>query len=64
MQEELSRLFQEASQELKVAVEEKQVAEIKTSFLGRKGKITTLLRGLGEVPPDQRPIVGRLANEI
>ena len=64
MQEELNRLFQEASEELKVAVEEKQVAEIKTGFLGRKGKITTLLRGLGAIPPEQRPIIGRFANEI
>jgi phenylalanyl-tRNA synthetase alpha chain len=40
------------------------VAEVRTQFLGRKGKITALLRGLGAISPDQRPIIGRLANEI
>ncbi len=64
MKEELEKLFGEALGNLKVAGEESQVTQVRTEFLGRKGKITALLRGLANVSPEQRPIVGRLANEI
>jgi len=64
MKEELEKLFGEALGNLKVAGEESQVTQVRTEFLGRKGKITALLRGLANVLPEQRPIVGRLANEI
>jgi phenylalanyl-tRNA synthetase alpha chain len=33
-------------------------------FLGRKGKMTTLLRGLGELSREERPQVGKTANEV
>ena len=64
MKKALEKLFAEASEKLKVAIEEKQVAEIKAQFLGRKGEITALLRELGDVSPDDRPVIGRLANDI
>ncbi|HIE09536.1 MAG TPA: phenylalanine--tRNA ligase subunit alpha, partial [Armatimonadetes bacterium] len=31
---------------------------------GRKGEVTRLLKGIGELPPEERPLVGRLANEL
>jgi len=64
MKEELERLFRDASAELKVAVEEGQVTEVRTQFLGRKGKITALLRGVSNISQDQRPVIGRLGNDI
>jgi phenylalanyl-tRNA synthetase alpha chain len=33
-------------------------------YLGRKGKLTTLLTGLGQLPREKRPAVGKTANEI
>ncbi len=33
-------------------------------YLGRKGKMTTVLRGLGQLSPEERPQVGKRANEI
>jgi phenylalanyl-tRNA synthetase alpha chain len=33
-------------------------------YLGRKGQLTTLLGGLGQMPREERPIVGKVANEI
>ena len=33
-------------------------------FLGRKGRLTDALRGLGELPPEQRPELGRVANRV
>lgn len=33
-------------------------------YLGRKGKLTALLSGLGQLPREERPLVGKAANEI
>jgi phenylalanyl-tRNA synthetase alpha chain len=40
------------------------VGELRTSLLGRNGELTALLKQLRGVPADQRPAVGRLANEV
>lgn len=51
----------------------KSVNEIKTSaeadslrvrFLGKKGELTSVLRMMGSLSPEERPILGQLANEI
>jgi phenylalanyl-tRNA synthetase alpha chain len=47
------------------AAETKDVLEaVRVEYLGRKGKITALMRGLKDVPPEERPLIGALANEI
>ena len=33
-------------------------------FLGRKGKMTALLRDLGQLSREERPLVGKTANEV
>lgn len=35
-----------------------------SDYLGRKGRLTTLLSGLGQLPREERPAVGKVANEI
>jgi phenylalanyl-tRNA synthetase alpha chain len=35
-----------------------------SEFLSRKGRLTTLLAGLGQLPREERPAVGKVANEI
>ncbi|MDO8684367.1 MAG: phenylalanine--tRNA ligase subunit alpha [Armatimonadota bacterium] len=39
------------------------LAEIETTYLGRKGQLTQLLRSVGELPAEDRPTFGRLVNE-
>ncbi len=38
--------------------------QIRVEFLGKKGKITEVLKKLGSLPPEERPIVGNKANEV
>ena len=64
MKKKLEKLFSDALERLQIAREEDQVLQIKTEFLGRKGKITGLLRGLSHIPPEDRPALGQLANEV
>jgi phenylalanyl-tRNA synthetase alpha chain len=41
-----------------------QVDEIRTKFLGRKSPLTTVLRGVKDLPPDEKREIGKLANEL
>ena len=64
MQEELIRLRDEVLGLLEGDNDPKRIEQLKVQYLGRKGKLTQLLRRLGEVDPERRPSLGRLANEI
>ncbi|MDO5754837.1 MAG: phenylalanine--tRNA ligase subunit alpha [Tissierellia bacterium] len=38
--------------------------EIRIKILGKKGELTKVLRGMGQIPAEERPAMGKLANEI
>ena len=38
--------------------------ELRIKYLGKKGELTAVLRGMGKVSPEERPIIGGLVNEI
>ena len=37
---------------------------LELDILGKKGRLTTVLRGIGALPPDDRPRVGAIANAV
>ncbi len=41
-----------------------EIEEIRIRFLGKKGELTAVLRGMGALSAEERPIVGALANEV
>jgi phenylalanyl-tRNA synthetase alpha chain len=43
---------------------EDELARIRSAYFGPKGRMTSVLRGLGQIPPEQRPEAGRRANEV
>jgi len=38
--------------------------EIRVRFLGKKGELTAVLRGMGALSPEERPRIGRIANQV
>ncbi len=38
--------------------------ELRIKYLGKKGELTAVLRGMGKVSPEERPIIGELANNV
>jgi len=44
--------------------DEAALEALRVRFLGRRGALTTILRGLGELPPETRPVVGQRANAV
>jgi len=64
MEERLRKMEEEAFQELKNSSGEAQIQMLRTKYLGRKGLLTQFLRDMGKIPATERPLVGRLANEL
>ncbi len=64
MREDLEKLRQCAEEELKAAKTRDGFLAIRTKYLGRKGLLTSLLRKLGDASPGDRPVLGKLTNQI
>jgi phenylalanyl-tRNA synthetase alpha chain len=64
MLQKLKELENEARLKVKEADSIEALKEIKINILGKKGELTTLLRSLGSVDPEERPRVGSAANEL
>jgi phenylalanyl-tRNA synthetase alpha chain len=64
MIEELDELQRKAEAELGAAKTEAEFLAIRTRYLGRKGLLTGVLRNIGQVEPEKRPLFGKRSNEI
>ena len=64
MEQELRQLQAEAEAKLSTLENLKNLEEVRVHYLGRKGLFTSLLRQLGQVSAENRPRLGKLANEI
>ncbi len=62
--EQLAQAEQEALSALDKAETSAALEEIRLNYLGGKGVLTSILRGLGELSKEERPKVGALANSV
>lgn len=44
--------------------EQADLEQIRIQYLGKKGELTTVLRGMGALSAEERPVVGQMANEV
>ena len=63
MQEKLLAIKEAAFNEISAAENSGALEEIRVKYLGKKGELTTILRGMGALSKEERPIVGKLVNE-
>lgn len=64
MEQELKLLRETALQELSQVAGKEALNDLKVKYLGKKGLLTGMLRGLGALSPEERPRVGQIVNEI
>jgi phenylalanyl-tRNA synthetase alpha chain len=64
MQEQLEQLRTSGLEAIAAAPAERELEEARVKYLGRKGLLTEVLRGLGQAAPEERPAIGQAANEI
>ena len=63
MQEKLLAIKEAAFNEISAAENSGALEEIRVKYLGKKGELTTILRSMGALSKEERPIVGKLVNE-
>jgi phenylalanyl-tRNA synthetase alpha chain len=61
---QLRDLRREGEEALRAAADASALEALRTLYLGRKGRLTTVLRRLGELGPGERPAVGAEANRV
>ncbi len=64
MQERLKAILEEAQKQLMEAVSEKDTEDIRIKFLGKKGQLTEILRGMGSLSDEERKELGKTANQV
>lgn len=64
MLEKLKEIEQRARQELETVRDSGALKQLYSTVLGDKGELKTILRSIGQLPPEERPLVGQRANEI
>ncbi len=62
--EQLQALIPAFAQSLDAAGDDNALEELRIAFLGRKGRLAQLTSGLGTLPPEDRPAVGKAVNEV
>ena len=64
MKEQIEQIRQNAMKEMENVQDEKELNDIRVKYLGKKGELTALLRGMGALSAEERPIIGSLVNEV
>ena len=63
MKEKLDSIMKNALSQIEVSQELDKLNDIRVAFLGKKGELTSVLKSMKEVAPEDRPKVGQLVNE-
>ena len=63
MQDQLKAIREHVIEELKSVQDSNALEQLRVRVLGKKGELTAILRGMGKVPAEERPAIGRIVNE-
>jgi len=64
MREALNSIKENARNELAAAGDLKALEALKVKYLGKKGELTSILKQMGKLSAEERPVIGQLANEV
>lgn len=64
MKQQLMQISEQAEKALQGCASVKELEELRVRFLGKKGELTAILKQMGKLSSEERPVVGQLANEV
>jgi len=64
MKEKLQQIKETVSKELLTVQDLNSLEDLRIRYLGKKGELTAVLKGMGGLSAEERPVIGALANEI
>lgn len=63
MKNQIKEMKEAVLQQIEASKTVQKTQDIRIKYLGKKGELTAILRGLGKLSQEERPIVGQLVNE-
>lgn len=64
MKEQLRQIKEKAAQQLSSVISLEKIEEFRVQYLGKKGELTAIMKGMGKLSVEERPVMGQLANEV
>lgn len=64
MKEQIAKIKENAKSEIENAKDLQTLNDVRVKYLGKKGELTAVLRGMGALTPEERPVIGALVNEV
>jgi phenylalanyl-tRNA synthetase alpha chain len=64
MREKLEEISKKSREKIKEIKNSQELNDLKVKVLGKKGELTEILRGMGQIAAEERPVIGSLANKI
>ena len=64
MREKIEQMCNQAKEKIAEVKKSNELQELKIKYLGKKGEITSILRGMSELKPEERPAIGSLVNKV
>jgi len=64
MKDQLEQLQKQALAELGGVNSEEELQSLKVRFLGKKGELTAIMKGIGALSPEERPLIGQVVNAV
>ena len=64
LKEQLYQIRDDAKKELAAVSSTEEIEALRIKFLGKKGALTAILKQMGSLSPEERPVVGQVANEV
>lgn len=64
LQSKLEQLAAQSLEKIEQIEETKEIEQLRVELLGKKGQLTDLLKSMRDLEASERPIIGKLANEI
>ncbi|HEY6837408.1 MAG TPA: phenylalanine--tRNA ligase subunit alpha [Geobacteraceae bacterium] len=64
MKEQLESLLERAVSELSGLTSEESLQDLRVKYLGKKGELTAIMKGIGALTPEERPAIGQVVNTV
>lgn len=64
MQTQLNNILQAAKEQLANAATLAEVNDVRVKYMGKKGEVTQILKGMGKLPPEEKKELGQAANKV
>ncbi|ABR47816.1 phenylalanyl-tRNA synthetase, alpha subunit [Alkaliphilus metalliredigens QYMF] len=64
MEAKLKQLEEKAKQDIQASTSTDSLEKVRVKYLGKKGELTEVLRGMGSLSKEERPLVGKIANLV